>query len=405
VIALMPQTGQDAESLAAVAEALQARGARVEALSLGALSAFDTEAWARRHGLAARSIATTASDRVPFYQQRRLDKLLTIARHRRKVCRLVADAEALVVGVDGAFERVAIEALQRRGRPTFVVMNGPGTFRKLGRARLGAARAAQRLGLGEFGPGAIGQTFVTRYFVPGSYHRDAMLYAGTRRELVSATGLPRFAPLVETWRARVEGRAPRRVAEPSQRPPSVLYLGTALDWHSYQELSDRHFEQVEVLAELSCHTRGRLAITYRPHPRESERELARVRCLPGMTMMPTGAPLATVLPDFDLTLSAASTALFEGIAAGVPGAVLHLHHDLSSNATIAALRAHAIPVFERKAELERALQSWADDPRALSALLEHEDAALGYFLDPSTPSSAARICDEILRSVAAVEGR
>jgi hypothetical protein len=112
-----------------------------------------------------------------------------------------------------------------------------------------------------------------------------------------------------------------------------------------------------------------------------------------------------VLPDFDLTLSAASTALFEGIAAGVPGAVLHLHHDLSSNATIAALRAHAIPVFERKAELERALQSWADDPRALSALLEHEDAALGYFLDPSTPSSAARICDEILRSVAAVEGR
>lgn len=307
------------------------------------------------------------------------------------------DHDAVVAGMDGAFERLVLKRHRDARRFTGILWDGlikrqprlvpePRPDDAAGWAwhlaewthftgRRALLRLALRAGREAYVPGLGGHTPVDVIWTAGRFVSDALRSQGVRAAL-ETTGIPRFAGL-----ARAKER------EVPVDPGAVLYLTGAFLWHDDPALDRCQQRDLDALAE-ALPARGRV-LRIRIHPREDPARYARFERRPGVVLSASGGiPLWTDLAGAGAVVTAVSTAGLEALALGRP-LVVYLGAFPAALRDITLGGHPGVPVARSVAELDRALAAAAAAPPAALA------SVLGDFVAPGTPDAARRIADSV----------
>jgi hypothetical protein len=314
--------------------------------------------------------------------------------------------DGVVLGMDGAFERLVLQAYRSRRRFSAILWDGliaarPRPLRladtpaapheviwQIGRwsrfrGRRIVLRAAAALGRGALVPGLAGHSPVDVMYTMGRFVTDAFRSQGVTTR-IETTGIPRFAEL-----------APTRSSVVSQ-PRDIVYLTGSFLWHDERELHDCQQRDLDALARALPGAGWRLRI--RLHPREDPADYARFQASPGVQVTSrVESPLWEELAQAAVVVTAMSTAALEALALGRPIAVFM--HTFPRGLVETTLGAHpAIPVARSTTELLRVIES-------LNCSQNHQGwrAVLEDFVSPTTPQSAALIAESVSRGLGMVE--
>ena len=350
------------------------------------------------------SAAPSRELEIPFSKQPMTARWRAVREFDNDVVAAAGDHDGVVVGMDGAFERLVLKRYRNAGRFTAIVWDGLVRHRprllgtgvsmdaigdvagmtwhvgEWGRfmVRRAVLRGAVRLGREAYVPGLAGHTPVDTIYTAGRFVTEAFRSQGVTGS-IETTGIPRFAALAST-----EHRA-----RPVERR-RVVYLTGSFAWHDWTALDRAQQRDLDALAE-ALPGRG-WQLTIRIHPREDAARYARFQGRPGVALS-TGldAPLWAELAGAGAVVTAISTAGLEALALGRP-LVVFLRAFPRSLQNITLGTHPRIPVARTVEALDAALTASADrqDTAELSSVLAD-------FVDPGTADSAQRIADSIAR--------
>lgn len=321
----------------------------------------------------------------PFPRRSMAGKWRAIRRHADALRGTTGGQGALVVGVDGAVERLFLADFRRAGRPSAILWDGMASMRprvpalatgegfgwalrQWGRfvARRTVLHAARRVRLDPFVPGLAPHTPVARIFTMGRFVAAALRDQGIPSP-IEVTGLPRFRDLLRV--PPLEPAAGRR----------VLYLTSAFLWHGDRGLDRCQHRDLDTLA--SQLPKWGWTLRVRLHPRERAESYAHLRGRPGVELS-TGTALRRDAAAASVVVTAVSTAAAETLAMGRAAAV-YLGAFPAALATL-SLGAHpGIPVARTLSELLELLD-WLESTCPPASLVDD-------FFAPGTPTSASRI--------------
>jgi hypothetical protein len=339
---------------------------------------------------------------VPFANLPMRERLRAVWERADEMRAAAGDHEGVVVGMDGAFERIVLRRYRERRRFTAILWDALikrqprlfGTGRARGSAELAwhlrewghfagrrtLLRAAAGAGLDAYVPGLAGHTPVDVIFTAGRFVTEAFRSQGVTSR-IETTGIPRFAELASLERA----------AAPSH-PRAVVYLTGSFRWHDETTLDRAQQRDLDALAAGLPEHGWELRI--RVHPREELARYARFQGRPGVKLStPADLPLWTELARAGAAITAMSTAGLEALALGRP-LVVFLGAFPASLRDITLGMHPRIPVARTVADVHAALETLAAlrDPGALTLVLDD-------FVHPDTARSAERIAESVARSL------
>lgn len=318
------------------------------------------------------------------------------SRDMEAVC---GDHGALILGMDGAFERLILRRYRERGRFAAILWDGliagrppiAKALRQFGTpgkllwnlrrwahftGRSTAMRVAGLAGLDPFVPGLAGHSVVDRMYVMGDFVATAFRSQGVRTP-VEALGIPRFAGL--------------SVARPqmSFRSREIVYLTGSFLWHDEFALHASQQRDLDDLASWLPAAGWRLRI--RLHPREDPAHYTRLRHREGVVLSDSSVmPLWDELARADVVVTAMSTAALESLALGRPIAVYLRHFPPALVDTTLGVHPQ-VPVARNRTELLEILEriSGEQNMHAIRSVLKD-------FISPSTADSPALIANSIM---------
>jgi hypothetical protein len=339
---------------------------------------------------------------VPFAALPMGKRLRAVREHAAEMLAAAGDHDGVVVGMDGAFERIVLRRYRGRRRFTAILWDALIKWQPrllaIGRARGTAElawqlrawghfagrrtllRAAARVGLDAYVPGLAGHTPVDVIFTAGRFVTEAFRSQGVTSR-IETTGIPRFAELAALERAA-----------PPSHPRTVVYLTGSFFWHDETTLDRAQQRDLDTLAAGLPEHGWELRI--RVHPREELARYERFRGRPGVELStPADLPLWTELARAGAVITAMSTAGLEALALGRP-LVVFLGAFPASLRDITLGMHPRIPVARTVADLHAALETLAAlrDPGALTLVLDD-------FVHPDTARSAERIAESVARSL------
>lgn len=339
---------------------------------------------------------------TPFSMLSMRARLTAVRARRDDIIGAAGAHDGVVVGMDGAFERLVLKRYRDTNRFTAILWDGlvtrqPRLFQAPTRpdpltelawrvqrwshfaGRRTLLRAASRIGGEAYVPGLGGHTPVDTIYTMGRFVTDAFRSQGLTTA-IETTGIPRFAGL-----ARAEPPPPRdRIA---------LYLTGSFLWHDEVALDQCQQRDLDALAAALPHSGWHLRI--RIHPREDVSRYARFRGQSGVTLsVSSESPAWDDLSRARATITAMSTAGLEGLALGRP-LIVYLGAFPGTLRDITLGIHPGIPFARSLDQLTAALARAAsvEDTAALRAVLDD-------FVDPGTSESARRIADSIARRLA-----
>lgn len=332
----------------------------------------------------------------PFARRSMPGRWWGILRRWRAVAAAAGDPAAVVVGVDGAFERVLLARQRRRGGPTAMLWDGlpahppaadaagPGDgWQRRRRAcfllRRRLLRLAARPGLDALVPGLVGHAPLDVIYVMGE------LAARRFREQrvaarVEVTGMPRFAPLL------------RRPPAGPPAPGRVLYLTGAYRWHDEPGLDEHQRRDLDRLATALPATGWELAV--RVHPREEAAAYRDLAARPGVRVtLAAATPLLEDLAAAEVVVTVTSMAALEALALGRP--VVRFLGSFPRSLADVGLGDHpGLPVVTEVGALLAELARLRREPPDLAR-------TLADFVAPCTAEAPARISGALLAAMAA----
>lgn len=308
-----------------VARALAAEGVRARILSLDALHDQGVAAAVAPEDLPD-GVSHSALDvpplSPPFARRSFPSRLRAVVQRAEALRRQTAEFDGVVVGMDGAFERVVLQELRRRGGFTALILDGPilppprlrggrgalwsgrRWLRFHGR-RLGLAGAC-RLGIEPWVPGLLAHTPLDRIYTMGRFTTRTLERHGITARL-ETHGIPRLAAL-----ARPADGAERVEPEPGR----VLYASTAFRWHDEPHLDRCQRRDLETLAQALPAAGWQLHV--RIHPREERSAYRALASRPGVHLSPADVPLAADIAASQAVVTSISTAAVEALGLGRP---------------------------------------------------------------------------------------
>jgi len=378
-----------------VARALAARGGRAHLLAMDAIHAQGVGDALEHEALPAG--VTWSQARLPlldppFARRSFLSRLHSVMRLAPVLAGLSREYHAIVVGMDGAFERVLLREARGDGRFTALILDGP----ILGAPRLrtgpGAAWSARRwlrfhgrrallkltgaLGLEPYAPGLLAHTPLDRIYTMGAFTTHTLAGHGLHAAL-ETTGIPRLAELA---------------GEPldlEPEPNRVLYATAAFRWHDEPWLDRRQQHNLEALAEALPRAGWELHV--RLHPREDPERFRALVGRPGVLVSPASRPLIDEIAAARAVVTSVSTTAIEALGLGRP-VFIHLdgfpadHSEYVLGACLPVTRSTAALV----SELAKLRNGHAPEP----ALPED-------VWSPDTPHSGERIAASLCEAIAA----
>lgn len=264
-----------------------------------------------------------------FYRAGALERLRILRRHAPELQRAVAAADALIVGNDGAVQRIMIDRVRRDGGRVGMMIDGllfaSRRFTTRPAYRI-AFRLAARLGLSPWLPSEIGYSRPNRVW---TMHESAAEVV--RRAMPGVPVISGLLPRHESLRTAVDHV--RRAAPRGDR--ALLYAMSAFGWHGHWDDAERQRRDIEYLAAVRHDTA--VPIRVRLHPRTEADEIAFVRDT-GLTVSDAETPLETDLGSAVAVTSPRSSLLHEAVLADVPASVFVRHFSPDTgNALLDAL--------------------------------------------------------------------
>ncbi len=308
-----------------VARALAASGVRAHLLSLDALHdqgvapALEWESLPEgvTHAELAVPALSPAFARRPF-----VSRLRAVAALAPELRRRAEGFDAVVIGMDGAFERILLQEVRSRGGFTALILDGPILPAPCLRRGRGAAWSARRwlrfharrlglaagcaVGLEPYVPGLLAHTPLDRIYTMGRFTTRALAAHGIPT-LLETHGIPRLAEL---------GRSAESAERVEHRPGRVLYASTAFRWHDEPHLDRCQRRDLEALAGALPAAGWELHV--RIHPREDRSVYRDLACRPGVHVSPPNVPLADEIAAAEAVVTSISTAAVEALGLGRP---------------------------------------------------------------------------------------
>lgn len=397
-VVLLAQNREEAVTQRMVAaELTQHRWAAPEFVSLDPFFGQDAAPVLEAEGVPVNVVAPRRSLRESFYSLRPIEKLRTILENQRGLAARCQGADALICCSDGALERVLINTMRRRGRPTYLITNGMLFHVPVSRGRELVRKGISAMGGSHLFFSEIGQGGCSLVFAMGQHSRGELVKRGIPEERIVVSGAPRMAAIVERMRS-----APPRFLEnlEGSRPLKLLFLMGAWDWHGLSAQGSLEYANLRALNDLAPSFKGRLRFEARLHPRSSQREAGRVRALDHVRVTPASVPFHDHLRSAGVVLSQGSTGAFEALALGR----MAMHLDLFGVQPVwieRAFRNAGLWCVRTRPELSAALAALARDRTVLAVHAERAVSAFWFFISERSPEAAFLIASRVRDDVEA----
>jgi hypothetical protein len=228
----------------------------------------------------------------------------------------VADTSVLVIGNDGAMQRVMANVVRRSGGAVLMVLDGllspddPSRWRQVRAVSKRATfRLLEKVGLGHYSPSEVGYMETTRSFAM-TEGVAAVLRSRRRGQVVDVVTLPRL----ERQRDLVLRLRDRTPADDRRR---FTYFTSAFLWHGDNVGHHNQERDLDDVAEFArLHPEHRYGV--RIHPRESLADYEGRSWPPNVEVTRHPDPLEVDLATSDVVVTARSTAAFEAWLVRVP---------------------------------------------------------------------------------------
>lgn len=385
-----------------VACALAADGVRAHLLSLDALhdqgvaSALERESLP--DGVTHAPLPVPALS-PPFARRSFVSRLRAVIALAPELRRQAEGFDAVVIGMDGAFERILLQELRARGGFGGLILDGPilpaprlridrGAWWSARRwlrfhARRLGLRAAHRLGLDPYVPGLLAHTPLDRIYTMGRFTTRTLAAHGLETPL-ETHGIPRMAELA---------RRPENADRIEPRPARVLYASTAFRWHGESYLDRCQRRDLEILAGALPAAGWELHV--RIHPREDRAAYRDLVGRPGVRVSPADLSLADEILAAEAVVTSISTAAVEALGLGRP---VWIHLGAFPNEHAEHMLASCLPVT-RSADALVAELAKLRDGQVPPVVLPDD------ILAPTTPDAASLIARSIRRALADAPAR
>jgi hypothetical protein len=332
-----------------------------------------------------------------------MGRIAAVRARGREVAAAAEGHDAVVVGMDGPFERMVLARYRAAGKFTALLWDALIRHRpKLGQTdvtidaadfawlarewsdllgRRVLLRVAGALGLDAYAPQLPGHTQVDTIFTAGRFVTQALRSQGVRGT-IETTGTPRFAQLLTV----------EREADTEVQPHTALYLTSSFAAYDASTLDRCQQRDLETLADTLPGFGWELRI--RVHPMEDLTRYDRFAEQDGVSVSTRAdAPLWSELAGAGVVMTAMSTAGIEALALGRPLLVYLGTFPGGLKETTIGMHPQ-IPVARTMEDVQNGLETLASlkDPFALS-LVVHD------FVDPGTSESAERIAGSIVRGI------
>jgi hypothetical protein len=328
----------------------------------------------------------------PFAQRSLPGRLRCVRRLAPRLAGLTRTYDAVVVGMDGAFERVLLREARRRGLVTALILDGSLLAPPRLRTGPGAAWSARRwlrfhvrrtllrltcvLGLEPYAPGLLAHTPLERIYTMGAF-TTRTVEAHRLGAAVETTGIPRLAQLA--------GEASDLEPEPNR----VLYASSAFLWHDEAWLDRCQQRNLESLAAALPEAGWELHV--RLHPREDPERFRALAGRTGVFVSPASRPLLGEIAAARAVVTSVSTAAIEALGAGRP---VWIHLDGFPADHSEYVLGACLPVTRSAAALVAELAKLRDGNEPRPGLPEE-------ICSPETPRAGERIAASLCEAVAA----
>lgn len=249
---------------------------------------------------------------INFYLSSGIRRLIWLLRHYRAIRSLAGDTRVVVMGNDGAIQRILLDGVRRNKGRSILVLDGllfPWAsklsldFLK-SRAKKHLFSAASRLGVSWLSPSHVGHSPLDEIFVMDSYVKE-VLEAQIRREVKVVT-LPRIAALYAGAQAKQRSGA-----------MNVLYVSSAFLWHAREDLDRKQWKDLrDINAYAAAHPDFRFRI--RVHPREPRERYLEYPWGGNVELTFKETPLIDDLIWSAVVVTAMSTVAYEAKQLGLP---------------------------------------------------------------------------------------
>lgn len=253
---------------------------------------------------------------APFYHMPRRQRVRWLLRNRKIIAESVRDANLLVIGNDGAIQKMMAERVRANGGRVIMILDGltlpwPKTLR----ARLGQnfhllLNHVVKITGGSFlVPGLLGHSNLDQIFVMDKVVELELRRQGIKTPITTIM-LPRFREFVDRFN---EKRECRKLAG----EPNFLYATSAYAWHALQADARRQAADVQDFLDVAeCRHDAQFKI--RIHPRDNVHAYESLRLPKNVQLSDIRTPLADDLAWSDLLLTARSSAAYESGLVGIP---------------------------------------------------------------------------------------
>ncbi len=250
----------------------------------------------------------------PFYLQGSVERAVYLFRNRRAAAAAVSDCTHLLIGNDGAMQRMMIRMFRRNspGR-VILLLDGLLTARAPSFSfvlKRYAGLLTRRTFLTPYLPSLVGHGDVDDIFVMNDSVKKILIDQGVR-EPIRVAYLPRFSNLLKAVR-RLKDEQSFAFGE-----DRLLYATSAFKWHGEAELAQCQATELDDLYALARkHMPVRIRI--RRHPREPIEDYSGKELSENVALSDPSTPLADDLAWATAMLTGRSSAAVEAELVGLP---------------------------------------------------------------------------------------
>jgi hypothetical protein len=256
----------------------------------------------------------------PFYLNSYFQRLVSIFKSIEFFKQIICKDSILILGCDGAFERVAISLVENPQNDVFLIVDGVLSNTKfdflevmqnseekikdiakvlIGKIKNTLTLISKRLNIDYFAFSTVGQSKSGQVYVVGQSTKDVLVHQGVNPNKVLVTGVPRFD---------IQNLVPA-----TSNVKKILYLSSAFAWHNFHEYDLAQKNDICQLTEFFANSEYEFNIKI--HPREQEIDY---EWLVGKydNINVINGDLKEKIESHDLIISPFSTGLLESIALG-----------------------------------------------------------------------------------------
>lgn len=330
------QNDTHAKNFAVMAREAIARGEQVSIILLDGATHETTERYLGED-LACR-IERVEPTAQPFYRSGSWRRVQVCTRFRGWARVAIGVFDEVIIGNDGALQKVIIKAARARNARCHVTVVLDGLLtREAGwtaMAKRRLQRVAERLGVDEFVPSTVGTSRrIDEIVVMHESVADVLSFHGVPRASIRVAPLPRHAAIRATGKRRAAGKS------------RILFLGSAYLWHGARAGHERQVADFNEFARFAGNSMD-FECRLRMHPRDD------AALYPEMAHAPVAISAGSESLEDDLTwadivVASRSSGLFDAMLAGRRAYVYTAHFPAPNED--AFLR--SLPVIQRFEEL------------------------------------------------------